>query len=80
MIITDVGGLQGNEPVFDCLGGGRQEKIMLGLRLTEGIEENLIENDVTDLIQTGLVTKKDGRISLTRQGFLLSNAVISKLI
>lgn len=72
--------ISGNQPVFDCIGGGKQEKIMLGLRLSEGIDENLIQKDVTDLIKAGLINKKDGRISLTRQGFLLSNAVISKLI
>ncbi len=72
--------IKGDEPIFDCRGGSNEEKIMLGLRLTEGIDENLIKKDVTDLINAGLITKKDGRISLTRDGFLLSNSVISKLI
>ncbi len=59
-----------------------EEKIMLGLRLTEGIEETLWER-----VQCGLpfIPKqyckiKNGRLSLTAEGFLVSNEIISTLL
>lgn len=74
------GFIKGNSPVFDGEGGSREEKIMLGLRLSEGVEKNLITSPTENLKKAGFIFEKDGRIALTRQGFLLSNTVISNLI
>jgi len=75
--------------VPDGDGGGFEEYIMLRLRLTEGL--NLakaaeIYNVDTDKIAkktkplNGLLKIKDGVITLTPQGFLLSNAVTAALL
>lgn len=61
-------------------GGSREERIMLGLRLTEGIDEELIQRDVTPYLRAGFMQKQNGKISLTPQGMLLSNTIISALI
>lgn len=61
---------------------GIEEKIMLGLRLTEGIPKELWE-----LVQSGLplIPKQyykieNDRLSLTAEGFLVSNGIISTLL
>lgn len=82
----------GNEPVFDCHGGDLQEYIMLRLRLKEGLNfckcqerfENFSKDEyikkAVPLERPGLVEINEKSLSLTAQGFLLSNAVIGKII
>ncbi len=84
--------IDGKPPVDDGDGGDEEEYIMLTLRLTEGLnfagfesrfgkkfpegiirEAKLLENH-------GLLTVDSKKISLTKQGFLLSNAVICRLL
>lgn len=72
--------IKGNSPIFDGDGGSLEEKIMLGLRLCEGVEKALISAPTENLIKAGLIIEKAGRIALTKRGFLLSNAVIAKLL
>ena len=84
--------LKGEDWIFDCDGGDAEEYIMLALRLSEGlifgeyerkfgkeIDEVIIKK-AEKLSQTGLLTLTNERISLTTEGFLLSNTVIGELI
>lgn len=74
--------------VDDGLGGDEDERLMLGLRLSEGIRfDNFsanvaerIKKKVAPLKSAGLLNINDMGISLTTQGFLLSNAVIAALL
>jgi len=58
------------------------DKIMLGLRLAEGIDRSLVagKQDAITRFQTlGLVTVADGRVKCTGQGFLVLNEIIRQL-
>lgn len=55
-----------------------EERIMLGLRLSEGIA--LDRRVPRRLIDEGLVAYKDGRVRITEKGFRVSNSIISQLI
>lgn len=59
-----------------------EEKIMLGLRLTEGISQELTERikNALPLIPKEYYGIKNGRLSLTPPGFLVSNEIISTLL
>ena len=65
--------------VPDGEGGGREEKIMLGLRLNEGIDKSLVTKPYAELIEKGLLTEKNNRIALTPEGMLISNTIINRL-
>ncbi len=59
-----------------------EEKIMLGLRLTEGIPKELysrVQNGLP-LIPKEYYTLENGRLSLTPKGFLVSNEIIATLL
>ena len=64
----------------DGNGGGREEAIMLGLRLTEGIQKSLTDKPYQAFVKAGLMRETDERIALTPQGMLVSNAIINALI
>ena len=74
--------------VADGAGGGEEERLMLGLRLSEGIRfcdfsDAAIERmkkKAPPLVAAGLLTATDSGIALTVKGFLLSNAVIAALL
>ena len=82
----------GEEPIADGTGGDEEEYIMLRLRLREGLifneyYEKYHKNLSDEVIEKaklfekqGLVTVNDTSIALTREGFLLSNTIISELI
>ncbi len=84
--------INGIPPVDDGSGGGEEEYIMLALRLSEGLVFDKYEKrfgksvsketikKVRELQKHGLVNIDDNSISLTVQGFLVSNSVISSLI
>ena len=60
-----------------------KEKIVLGLRLSKGIDKNLIKNKqnlIEEFKNENLIREKDNRLQLTSKGFLLSNYIISKLL
>jgi oxygen-independent coproporphyrinogen-3 oxidase len=66
---------------------GFEEKAMLGLRLTEGIDlrdfpehRDSIERKVPALAEAGYINFDGSKLSLTPEGFLVSNAVIGQLI
>ncbi len=74
--------------VPDGDGGGEEERILLGLRLTEGISpadfsENTaarLQKRAQPLIAAGLMRRRGGRLALTREGFLVSNTIIASLL
>lgn len=59
-----------------------EERIMLGLRLTEGIPEELWRRleSALPLIPKQYYRLENGRLSLTEEGFLVSNEIISTLL
>lgn len=84
--------ISGKPPVDDGEGGNEEEYIMLVLRLSEGlvfenyqkrfgkpVSESLI-NKAKELEKHGLVNVTDYNISLTVDGFLVSNSVICSLV
>ena len=73
--------LRGDDPVDDGPGGGEQERLMLGLRLTKGVEAtpHLLERS-RPFVKGGLMQVEKGRLSFTREGFLVSNAVLCELL
>jgi oxygen-independent coproporphyrinogen-3 oxidase len=54
-----------------------EERIMMGLRLAEGIE---LERDVTALISQGLLERIGTKTRATKKGMLLLNGIISKIL
>lgn len=86
------GFISGNLPVDDGFGGDEEEYIMLSLRLTEGLifdnYKKRFVNPVPDSTikkakefeKHGLVKVTDKNISLTVDGFLVSNPVICELL
>ena len=73
-----------NEPVFDCLGGETAEKIMLALRLESGIDIDFLPQKAKEkclsFSKNGLATLNGNRFSLTDQGMLVSNSIISEIL
>lgn len=79
-------------PTSDGEGGDAEEYLMLGLRLSEGISFEKYEKrfgqplpektlkTARELEKHGLMIVTEKGFSLTRQGFLLSNEIISRLI
>ncbi len=66
--------------IDDGEGGTTEEKIMLGLRLTKGIDKAIISKPYEQFIKMGLMIESNGRIALTPEGMLVSNTVINALI
>lgn len=66
--------------ISDGAGGDDEEKIMLGLRLTRGVEKSLIKKDFSSYIKSGLMRDLGDRVALTPNGMLVSNTIISSLI
>lgn len=79
-------------PIFDGNGGDREEYIMLKLRIKDGIDFNEYKakfgTDFSEKAKTkaelylrrGLVELTEHGFRLTRQGFLVSNTLISEII
>lgn len=84
--------LSGKNPTEDGSGGDIEEKIMLKLRLTEGISErDLISFEdgkavfdklmkAAKLLPKNLIKIDNGTVSLTAEGFLVSNSVIEFML
>ncbi len=77
--------IDGASPLSDGEGGDENERIMLGLRLTEGLTDfsQDLYNKAVALASTslqGLISVAPDRIALTKEGFLLSNQIIGMLI
>lgn len=80
-----------NEPIFDGLGGGKQEYIMLSLRLKKGLDKKAYFEKFNEKLPEALLLKcelfkKAGlmetseNISLTNKGMLVSNTIITELL
>lgn len=86
------GFISGSAPVDDGEGGSEEEFIMLALRLCEGLKygefkkrfgksiPHALTAKAKELEKHGLLTVTDGGISLTANGFLVSNSIIGALI
>ncbi len=73
--------INGDTPIPDGDGGSETEKLMLGLRLKNKIEYKSLPKIKADLlIKNGLATVENGKFSLTDNGFLISNTIISELL
>lgn len=84
--------LKGDAPVPDGSGGDFTEYAMLALRLTEGLRESKVQarfgHKIPDemrkkakiFVQNGYMTADEDRIALTRNGFLLSNAILAEIL
>jgi oxygen-independent coproporphyrinogen-3 oxidase len=68
------------EKIDDGDGGDIEEQIMLGLRLTKGIDKTLVSKDYSSLIDMKLLEEKGDKIALTTKGMLVSNSVINALL
>lgn len=66
--------------VDDGIGGADEEKIMLGLRLTRGIDKALVKKDYSAYVKAGFMKETDSRLAFTPKGFLVSNTILSDLI
>ncbi|MBQ6381871.1 MAG: radical SAM family heme chaperone HemW [Clostridia bacterium] len=75
--------IAGGAPIADGAGGDRLERIMLGLRLKEGIQKALLSEkargELPALEQQGFVTTDEQTVALTPKGCLLSNTIINLL-
>ncbi len=86
------GFLAGAKSLAEGPGGDLAEYVMLRLRLTEGLREELLTARFGHIIppalrraaqpleRLGLVREDAGGVALTREGFLLSNRVIGQLL
>ncbi|MBQ9912972.1 MAG: radical SAM family heme chaperone HemW [Clostridia bacterium] len=84
--------ISGKEPVYDGEGGGKEEYIMLSLRLSDGLDGKKfrerygcslaeeIFKKAEKYERNGLLKTDGERITLTPEGFLLSNSIISDLL
>ena len=84
--------INGENAVYDTSGGDSEEYIMLRLRLSDGIVfkeyknrfgENFpkeITKKADRFIKEGLISITESNLSLTPDGFLISNYIISELI
>lgn len=61
-------------------GGDREERILLGLRLNQGIPEDWLTRDPAPYIAGGFMRRANGRISLTPRGMLVSNTILAELL
>ena len=75
--------LEGTSPLPDGEGGSEEERIMLALRLSKGVKLELterLEKKCRLLSQNKLLNINDQSISLTDQGMLLSNSIITEIL
>lgn len=84
--------INGAQPIYDGEGGSFEEYVMLRLRLTEGLQNSLVRErfgfDIPQAMfekaktfaKNGLAVVDSEKISLTPQGFLVSNSIIAKLL
>ena len=66
--------------ISDGIGGTDEERIMLGLRLNQGVDKSLIKAGFRTYIKTGLMGENEKNVYLTEKGMLVSNSIISQLM
>lgn len=84
--------MDGGQPVEDGPGGGEEEYTLLRLRLTEGIQfddyaarfghpfPTAAREKLVRFAAAGYAELREGGVSLTPKGFLVSNAILAELI
>ncbi|MFI3326911.1 MAG: radical SAM family heme chaperone HemW [Clostridia bacterium] len=82
--------LKGNAPTFDSYGGDFEEFAMLKLRLSKGLSKNDCEKYPKEKFEAlikkaktlpkNLITCENDSIKLTKEGFLLSNTILSRIL
>jgi oxygen-independent coproporphyrinogen-3 oxidase len=60
--------------------GVENERIMLGLRTSEGVEKEILENRLTDEIRPFFTETDKGKLALNRRGAAVMNSVLVKLL
>lgn len=88
--LSEYMGSAGANTCSDGPGGSPAEKLMLGLRLTEGIElcelgfspeeQMQIQKAAVPFEKSGLMERKGSRLCLTPAGFLVSNSILTELL
>lgn len=66
--------------IDDGTGKTEEERVMLGLRLSKGVDKTLVKNDYSHFVRLGLMSECAEKISLTPKGMLVSNYIISELL
>ena len=86
------GFINGNSPIEDGKSGGIEEYVMLQLRLSDGVDLNIIKNQFNIKLNNdfhskclllnkgGLINIKENNISLTNKGMLVSNSIITEIL
>ena len=73
--------INGNTPLPDGQGGDSEEKLMLALRLKEGVPLEILPKHKVELfVKNGLAIIENGNFSLTNKGMLVSNGIITELL
>ena len=58
----------------------REEAVMMGLRVSAGVDARLITNNINDLIDLGLLEESSDRIRATAKGRPLLNAILREVL
>ena len=82
------GFIKNPQTISDGDSGGKSEKLMLGLRLSQGVDLSQIygeipediKNKINLLQKAGYINSNLPHISLTNSGMLISNSIISELL
>ena len=76
--------IKGNSPTPDGDGGDKTERIMLALRLKDGIKTDILSPNAVKkcelFAKNGLAVLENGIFSLTNNGMLLSNTIICEIL
>ncbi len=73
--------IKGSTPLPDGEGGSEEEKLMLALRLKDGVCANILPQTKVELfVKNGLAKLQNGKFSLTNKGMLVSNQIITELL
>ena len=83
-----IGFIKNPQTVYDDESGGKQEALMLGLRLSCGVDLSKIYGEIPEIIKSkinllesaGYIKADLPRISLTNSGMLISNSIITELL
>lgn len=73
--------INGNSPLPDGEGGSEEEKLMLSLRLKDGVNADILPKNKTKIfVENGFAEIKNGKFALTDKGMLVSNQIITELL
>ena len=83
-----MGFIKNPQTVYDGEAGGRQEALMLGLRLSRGVDLSKIYGEIPEVIRkkvnllenAGYIKANLPHISHTNSGMLISNSIITELL